>query len=102
MWKAFVADKVYELRSAKGISARKLSLELGRSNSYINKIENRRTLPSLDELFEICDYFELNPSQFFNNGKESSALMCELIKLLLSLPESKQKATLEFLKKMNN
>lgn len=39
--------RISELRIQKGVSARDMSLSLGQSESYINKIENRRTLPSL-------------------------------------------------------
>lgn len=38
--------RLTELRLGKGVSARDMSLSLGQSESYINKIENRRTLPS--------------------------------------------------------
>lgn len=39
--------RIAELRTQKGVSARDMSLSLGQSESYINKIENRRTLPSM-------------------------------------------------------
>lgn len=38
-------NRISELRIQKGVSARYMSLSLGQSESYINKIENRRTLP---------------------------------------------------------
>ena len=34
-------QRVMELRMQKGVSARDMSLSLGQSESYINKIENR-------------------------------------------------------------
>ena len=37
-------NRVAELRIQKGVSARDMSLSLGQSESYINKIENKRTL----------------------------------------------------------
>ena len=39
--------RLSQLRMDAGVSARDMSLSLGQSESYINKIENRRTLPSM-------------------------------------------------------
>lgn len=58
--------RITELRTQKGISARDMSLSLGQSESYINKIENRRTLPSMAGFIYICEYFGITPQEFFN------------------------------------
>lgn len=68
----WVPQRIAELRLQKGVSARDMSLSLGQSESYINKIENRRTLPSLTGLFYICDFFRITPKDFFD--KEVSLL----------------------------
>lgn len=60
------ATRLAELRMEKGVSARDMSLSLGQSESYINKIENRRTMPSMSGFFYICEYFGIEPSDFFN------------------------------------
>ena len=59
------SGRVAALRNQKGVSARDMSLTLGQSESYINKIENRRTLPSMTGFFYICEYFGLTPEEFF-------------------------------------
>lgn len=61
----WVAKRITQLRNEKGVSARDMSISLGQSASYINKIENKRTLPSLPGLFFICDYFGISPKDFF-------------------------------------
>ncbi len=58
--------RIAELRTQKGISARDMSLSLGQSESYINKIENKRTLPSMTGFLYICEYFGITPQEFFN------------------------------------
>lgn len=58
--------RIAELRAQKGVSARDMSLSLGQSESYINKIENRRTLPSMTGFFYICEYLNITPQEFFN------------------------------------
>ena len=59
--------RLTELRIQKGVSARDMSLSLGQSESYINKIENKRTLPSFTGFIYICEYFGLSPQEFFND-----------------------------------
>ena len=72
-------QRISELRIQKGVSARDMSLSLGQSESYINKIENKRTLPSMDGFFYICEYLDITPQEFFNDSlsapKQSKALL---------------------------
>ena len=56
---SWIADRLAQLRIQKGVSARDMSLSLGQSESYINKIENRRTLPSMSGFFYICEFLEI-------------------------------------------
>lgn len=64
--KMFVSNRIYELRIEQELSARELSILLGMSPGYINKIENGKALPSLSSIFNICDYFEISLKEFFN------------------------------------
>ena len=56
-------QRISELRIQRGVSARDMSLSLGQSESYINKIENKRTLPSMAGFFYICDYLNITPQE---------------------------------------
>ena len=67
-------ERLAELRLQKGVSARDMSLSLGQSESYINKIENRRTLPSMAGFFYICDFLEISPEEFFATQNQSDPL----------------------------
>ena len=68
MEKIYIANRIANLRSAKGVSAREMSLSIGQNASYINKIENQRSLPAVDALMDICDYFGITMSEFFDEG----------------------------------
>lgn len=61
-----IADKIGALVALSNKTERRVSLDLGHSPSYINSIISGRTIPSLTELFEICDYFHIAPSEFFS------------------------------------
>lgn len=78
-------QRLTELRMAKGVSARDMSLSLGQSESYINKIENRRTLPSFSGFLYICDYFQITPEEFFNQNSAEPAKTRELLRELEKL-----------------
>lgn len=59
-----LVKRLIELRLKQGVSARDMSLSLGQSESYINKIENNKSLPSITVLFEIMRYFKITPLEF--------------------------------------
>lgn len=66
-FKDFVRNRIAEIRISHNISARKLSIEMGQSTEYINQIENGRKLPSLEGLYNFCDYFGMTVVEFFSN-----------------------------------
>ena len=65
-------ERLTQLRLNKGVSARDMSLTLGQSESYINRIESRKMLPSLPVFFYICDYFNITPKEFFTYDESFS------------------------------
>ena len=76
---SYVGERINKLRIQKGVSARDMSLSLGQSTSYINKIENKRTLPSLPGLIYICEYFNITPVDFFDTGSADPGGSAELL-----------------------
>lgn len=73
-------QRISELRIQKGVSAQDMSLSLGQSESYINKIENKRTLPSMTGFFYICDYLNITPQEFFNTDATAPQKSKELLR----------------------
>lgn len=85
MYEEFTQERITQLRIQKGVSARDMSLSLGQNDSYINRIENKKALPSLPVLFYICEYFNITPKEFFDEGNtypdQLSAVVEDLKKL---------------------
>ena len=85
MDKNFIGQRIASLRSAKKISARSMSIELGQSTEYINQIENGRSLPSIEGLINICEFLEISLSDFFDTQTkyplQYKTLLSELDKL---------------------
>jgi transcriptional regulator with XRE-family HTH domain len=85
MYDDFTRERIARLRIQKGDSARDMSLSLGQNDAYINKIENKKALPSLTGLFYICEYFGVTPKDFFDEGNDNPAILNELIDELKQL-----------------
>ena len=62
----FIANRIAMLRTAKNVSARDMSLSLGQSQSYINNIENKKALPSMQMFLYICEFLDVVPKDFFD------------------------------------
>lgn len=75
-------ERIVELRTQKNVSARDMSLSLGQSASYINKIENGHILPSMAGFFYICEYFSITPQQFFDAGVRSPGRSGDILREL--------------------
>ena len=46
----FIANRIYQLRNQKNVTAREMSLAIGQHKGYITQIENRQNLPSIQEM----------------------------------------------------
>ncbi len=96
----WLSVRIAQLRSEKGVSARDMSLSLGQSESYINKIENQRTMPSMAGFFYICEYFGITPKEFFDTETESPTRSNEILRSASKLSSSKAEHVLQIIKDM--
>ena len=77
MYEDLIAKRLAYLRTAKGVSAREMSLDIGQNGSYINRIENGKSMPSMQGFLYICEYLGVTPSEFFasDSSMDSEALI---------------------------
>ena len=77
--------RLSKLRNLTGISARDMSLTLGKSPNYINKIERGKASPSMEMFFEICEFLKITQSDFFDdeisNPMKNAVLVSDFNKL---------------------
>lgn len=73
MYEDFFSDRIAELRIQKNVSAREMSLALGQNESYINRIENKKSFPSMQVFFYICEYLDVTPKEFFTEKEVEAA-----------------------------
>lgn len=88
MYEEFTQERIAQLRTQKGDSARDMSLSLGQNDTYINKIENKKALPSLPGLFFICEYLGITPQEFFDEGNAYPERIKSLVTDLKQLDDS--------------
>ena len=66
-----LAKRITELRERKWISARDMSLSIGQNPGYVNNIETGRAMPSMTNFFYICEFFGIEPKEFFDYDTEN-------------------------------
>lgn len=70
MYEDFFVERLAKLRGMKNISAREMSLSIGQNRNYINQIENKKTFPTMQGFFYICEYLQVTPKEFFDDDIE--------------------------------
>ena len=79
MYEEFTQNRIAQLRMQKIFPPRDRPPPRAQNNSYINQIENKKALPSLQGLFYICEYFGITPQQFFDDGNAYPVQLADLV-----------------------
>ncbi|MDR2514739.1 MAG: helix-turn-helix domain-containing protein [Christensenellaceae bacterium] len=87
MYEEFTQERIALLRTQKGVTARDMSLSIGQNSSYINRIENKKTLPSMQAFFYICEYLGITPQEFYDAGNPNPAKLESIIADLKTLDD---------------
>lgn len=102
MDKKYVADRITELRIKKNVSEYQMSLDLGKNKSYIQNISSGRSLPSMSQFYEICQYFNITSYQFFDEELHNLPLYQKACDLLKQLDEDDMMTIIPLLKRLSN
>ena len=97
----FVRERITQLRLKKGVSEYKMSYDLGHSRGYVYNISSGKALPPLKELFAICEYFEITPQQFFDEGVQNPELVQKALDGMKQLKEEDMRILLELINRFN-
>lgn len=84
--------RIAKLRTAKGVSARDMSLSLGQNVNYINNIENGKALPSMNAFCNICEYLGVSQAEFFDENNRTPERLRALIADLKQLDDTQLQA----------
>ncbi len=97
----FVRERITQLRLSRNLSEYQLSYDLGHSRGYINNISSGKTLPSMTEFLNICDYFDITPTEFFDKKIQYPEILHEVNVLFPKLDEDSQRLILQLIKKIS-
>ena len=84
----YIVKRITDLRLKKGVAEHRMSLDLGHSRSYMQGISSGRALPSMTEFLAICDYLEVTPKDFFDEGNTNPTLLQATMDKVKGLPAS--------------
>ena len=90
-YEEFFPARLAELRLKANVSAREMSLALGHNASYINRIENKQTFPSMQSFFYICDYLNISAKEFFDQEVNDPVGNKRLVTLIEKLDDEQMK-----------
>lgn len=91
-------QRIGYFRNEKNLSARELSLRIGKSDTYINQVENKNFRISLPVLFEIIDALEVSCAEFFSDNYKSFQQDKEIFDILNSLSPERKNSFLDLMK----
>lgn len=96
----FIANRITELRVKKNVSEYQMSLDLGKNKSYIQNISSGRSMPSMSQFLEICNYFNITPQQFFDEELHNLPLYQKANDLLKQLDDDDMMAVIAILNRL--
>jgi len=102
MYEDFLPERLAKLRTQKGVSARDMSLTLGQANNYINNIENKKSLPSMQAFFCICGFLGVTPQEFFDEGNPCPEALREFLEEAKKLDAESTGYILGIMRKLNH
>lgn len=96
-------DIIYRIgyfRNKNNISARDLSLQLGYSESEINRIERKTIKLKVSTLLNILEMFNITPIEFFYPNPEDYEIDMELLDLFSQLKNEDKKSLIQLISKI--
>lgn len=96
-----IGNRIRELRKASNMTSSELADRMSISQSFISGLENNSKKCSMDNLFKLCEIFNIDPSDFFNEDSNAVVLTDDLKQLTESakhLSDEQLSQLVEFLK----
>lgn len=94
-----ILSRIGYVRNKANLSAREVSLRMGMSPQYVAQLESGRIVLTVEKLLQILEICEFPIDRFFSSNIADYDVDNELKSLIESLPLSKKKNIVEFIKK---
>ena len=93
-----LVQRIGYFRNKINLSARELSLRIGKSETYINQVECRNFTVSLPVVFEIIEALEITCAEFFSDNYAAYKQDKEILDTLNALPAERKNSFLDLMK----
>lgn len=93
-----ILRRVGYFRNRANLSARALSLTIGKNSAYITKMEAGEFEPSMKTILDIIEACNITAEEFFYEDLNTYKIDKENLSLIKNLPEQKKLALKELLK----
>lgn len=90
-----VVFRINYFRNKRHLSARELSLRLGKSASYINRLESHAFTLTIPVLTDILKILEVTAEEFFSEDFHHYQLNYALLKKISALPAARRELLLQ-------
>lgn len=97
----FIGKRITELRLMRNVSEYQMSMELGASKSYVQGITSGKALPSVQQLFNIADYFDMSMAEFFEEDDHTSPVLQKAIHELRKLSDADVESLLGIIQRLS-
>lgn len=94
-----VINRIAYFRTKKDLSARELSILIGKGQNYINRLETEMFNVPTSVLLDIIGALEITPEEFFADDYMNYKSSTQLQKLISDLPPEKQNSLIDMIKK---
>lgn len=92
-----ITDRIAFFRNKANLSARELSLMLGKHDSYINKLESNDFVISMPAFLEILNTLQITPQEFFAPNYKTYEKDVLLENLVNNLSSKKRELLIRFI-----
>ena len=93
-----IIDRINFFRVKRGLSARELSLRIGKHEGYVNKLECYDFTLPVPVMCEIIDALQVSMEEFFDPDYKNYHVNKEIVELLQNMSAEKRESLLKFLK----
>ena len=83
----FIIQRMMAILEEKNLSERQVSMDLGYSDSYMNKVKNGSIALTIDFLDEFCKELNVRPEEFFALPEAGTPNQYLLLQEIKELPE---------------
>ncbi len=96
-----IINRISNFRYKKKLSARELSLQLGKSSNYINKLESYDFNLTLNMFLEILEALEMTEEEFFCLGEQYNKETKELCEKFNKLSDFNKKTVFDLINNLS-